>query len=57
MHTKRESLSIPEIIALKWRVSRKHLVELAINNLETAQLNPEAEKTRELNEVMIFNCC
>ena len=55
LHTKRESLSVPEILALKWRVSRKHLLELAINNLETAQLNPEAEKKRELNEVTSYN--
>ena len=39
------------MIAYKWRISRKHLLDMAISNLETAQLNPEEEPKRELNEV------
>lgn len=47
------------MLALKWRVSRKHLLQLTISNLETEPLEPAELEAKaqgpELNEVGL--CC
>lgn len=39
-------------LALKWRISRKHLLEIAISNLEVEQIEPEQQPKQERNEVV-----
>ena len=52
LHTQRRELSEPGVLALKWRISRKHLLQLLISNLAVEPLQPEAQaQGPELNEV------
>lgn len=45
-------LSETNVLALKWRISRKHVLQLVISNLDVEQLEPEAQtQGPELNEV------
>lgn len=54
LHTQRRELSEPGVLALKWRISRKHLLQLLISNLAVERLQPEAQaQGPELNEVMV----
>ena len=54
LHTRRRELSEPGVLALKWRISRKHLLELLISNLAVESLQPEAQaQGPELNEVVV----
>lgn len=52
LHTQRRELSEPGVLALKWRISRKHLLQLLISNLAVEPLQPEAQGP-ELNEVVV----
>ena len=41
-------------LALKWRISRKHLLQLLISNLAVEPLQPEVQaQGPELNEVVV----
>lgn len=54
LHTQRRELSEPGVLALKWRISRKHLLQLLISNLAVEPLQPEAQaQGPELNEVVV----
>ena len=54
LHTQRRELSEPDALALKWRISRKHLLQLLISNLGVEPLQPEAQaQGPELNEVVV----
>ena len=54
LHTQRRELLEPGVLALKWRISRKHLLQLLISNLAVEPLQPEAQAQRpELNEVVV----
>ena len=54
LHTQRRELSEPGVLALKWRISRKHLLQLLISNLAVEPLQPEVQaQGPELNEVVV----
>ena len=38
-------------LAYQWRISRKHLLDLAIHHLSIDHIDPEKQKEPELNEV------
>ena len=59
----RDRLSAASKLALRWRISRKHLIQLMMSNLKTEQLNPQSVQSSSsqsssqptLNEVPVSN--
>ena len=62
----RDRLSAASKLALRWRISRKHLIQLMMSNLKTEQLSPSSMESSSqsssssstqptLNEVLVPN--
>lgn len=41
-------------LAYQWRISRKHLLDLAIHHLSIEHIDPEASQQQQLNEVGVM---
>jgi len=51
LHRHRREMSEVDQLAYQWRISRKHLLDLAIHHLSIDHIDPETQKEPELNEV------
>lgn len=51
LHQHGGEMSEVDRLAYQWRISRKHLLDLAIHHLTIDPIDPETQKEPELNEV------